>query len=793
MGIRFIEEDTTPQASTGGIRFLKETEQASPSVLTGLGRGLASLADVTVGGVLPAIAQTVAYPVARAFQTPEQAQATTEGIVSAIDKPFGKAAGVTETPEYRGEAGRQLMEFIGANLQKGAKWISENTGVPQADVESYLSTLSIAAPSAVKAATPAVKEVLGTAAEVVKKPVEPYLQARKERLSTEDYARGPQIDAAAEAQRLGIALKPVDIQQTAGKKITTYVAGEAGIEAIQKVNKDKIKDIARNEMGLSKETQFNGPSAFNEARTKVAQPYNDIRKLPTMVADETTLQALDELRPDSYLIGSDKFAKSTNAIINDAATKVTNGLDGQQLLKNVQVLRQRARKTYNNKSATIEALDAADTNLAIANVLETMIESNVTNPKLLTEFRKARQQMARSYAYEGATDFNTGIIDVNRLAKITAKDNTMSGDIASLGKIAGNFPDAFTTEAVKQGPFKEKLQRSGSAATLGYLAGHVLGGDIASGVMGGLAGYGVGELAQMQAARRMASPEYQAGLQLRDMRIPVQPIAAAVTPPIPQSQAVVPYQAPVEVLQKGEGPYQPNFVMQPNQYGPRVTVNRPEMSNALPAPSAESTMQALRSEDTRRAAVSRAIGKQREMNQAAVETSERRPTSGGVALEFDPVTGRFRETSQGVKGATPETFRNFGSSLESASNKVAEGRLFDLTAAEKVAWEKTKVDLSEALPSFKTLSNKELAQRMLDRQWVAEAATKAREKAAMFEQSALRARTLREVEVAKANRERMLDLAEQMEERLGTRPDTSRKLQGPKTREAFRQGLFSNQ
>ena len=75
----------------------------------------------------------------------------------------------------------------------------------------------------------------------------------------------------------------------------------------------------------------------------------------------------------------------------------------------------------------------------------------------------------------------------------------------------------------------------------------------------------------------------------------------------------------------------------------------------------------------------------------------------------------------------------------------------------------------------------------------AETAAKAREKALAFEQVAYRAKTLREVEAAKASRERMLDLAEQMEAKFGSRPDLSRKIQGPKTREAFRQGLFSNQ
>jgi hypothetical protein len=802
MGIKFLDTQETPPVSAGNIRFIEEAPPAttpteSPSALDSFGRRVASLADVTVGGVLPAVAGLVSYPFARIGRTPEQAQELSQQVVSAVDKPFGKAFGVSNTPEYQAEAGRQIVDFIGSNFQKGAKWISEKTGMPQADVESYMASLSLAVPAvakpAINAAAPVVKGAVEKAKIAAQMPFEEQIKARQQRLSSEDYSRGPQIDAAAEAQRLGIALSPADIQPTAGKKIITAVAGTEGVKTLQQANVNNIRKIALNEMDLPPDTQLDSLTSFNAARMKVAKPYNDIQKLPTMVGDEKIVAALDNLRADEAIIGSKSKANAINAIIDDAVSKVNTGMDGQQVLRNIKALRQRAQKTYNNKSADLPALDAADTNLAIASVLEDLVESNVRDPKLLDNFREARRKMARTYAYEGATDLNTGMIDVNRLAQITSKDNAMTGDIAALGKIAGNFPDVFTSKVQPAATKVEKIGRTGVAGSLGGLTGYALGGDYASGVIGSLLGAGVGEVANTLAARRIASPEYQAGLSLRDMRIPVSPAASTMTAPLPQGQAIVPYQAPVEVLGKGEGPYQPNFVMQPGQYGPRVSVNPMEMKNALPAPSAEGTLSSLRAEDLRRAQVSRQVGQQTEAQQAAAEAGARKPTSGGVVLEFDPITGRFKEASQGVKGATPETFSNFGKSLQSAANKVTEGKLFDLTAAEKVAWDKTKVDISELSPGFRVLSDKALAEKMMDRQWVAETAAKAREKAVMFEQSAFRAKTMRDIEAAKINRERMLDLADELEKSLSKpRPDNSKKIQGTKTRTAFREGLFSS-
>lgn len=759
------------------------------------GRATASLADVTVGGVLPAAAQMVGYPLARLGRSAEEAQAATQRLVSAVDKPFGKMAGVTETPEYQGEAGRQIMDFIGENFQKGAKFIAEKTGLPVADIESYMASLSVAAPAVAKPVARTIQELAAPALEKAvigaKMPFEPMMQSKRERMSLEDYARGPQIDAAKEAQRLGIALSPENIQPTLGPKTLSAIAGQKGTDAIANANKNQIRKVALNELGLPETTQFDSKTPFNDARMRVAEPYNLVRKLPTMTADESLISTLNKLRPDEAIIGSEKYAKGINAIIDDAVAKTTNGLTGAEVLKNVQTLRQRAQKTYNNKSADLASLDVADTNLAIANTLESMIEANIFNPKLLSQFRDARQKMAKTYAYEAATDFNTGMIDVNKLSRVTAKDNAMTGDIAALGKIAGNFPEAFTTKATESMLSAPRITRSGIGGAGGALLGAQLGGVTGS-IIGTAAGALAGEGAGLFAARRIASPEYQAGLSLRDARIPVSQVATAAQP-IPQSQAIVPYQAPVEVLGRGEGPYQPNFVIQPNQYGPRVET--PGFAPAPPqltAPTPQNVLGGLRAEDTRRAGMSRTLGQQAEAQQAAAEAASRQTTRGAVELQINPLTGA-PEISTGVRGATPSTFQDFGTSLQSATNKAASGRTFDFTAAEKVAFDKTRVDLAEVVPGMKSLSDKTIATRIQDREWVQDAITKARDKAVAFEQIAARAKTRDAQQQAIANRERMLDLAEQMENTLRVaRPDVSGKTQGPKTRAAFREGLLTN-
>jgi len=762
-----------------------------PGFLTQLGRSAASLADVTVGGILPAVAQQVAYPLARMGRTPQEAQAATARVVGAVDQPFGKAFGVSDTPEYQQEAGRQVLDFIGQNFQKGAKWIAGKTGLPQSDVENILGTATVAAPAVARPVARTIRDVAASALEKAvvgaKMPFEPRAQARRERMSQEDYARGPQIDAAADAQRLGIALNPTDIQPTLGPKLTAIAAGPRAPEALANANKNQVRNVALSDMNLPATTQLNGPKAFQQARAQVAAPYEQVKKLPIQQADDAMVQRLEAIRTDLDVIGAKEYAPAISKIVDDAIAKTQTGLTGEQLLKNISVLRERARKTYNNKSATTEALDIADTNLKVATELESMIDNSIFNPKLLGEFRDARQKMARTYAYEGATDMNTGMVDVGKLARITSKDNALTGDIASLGKIAGNFPDVFSSQPTPGFFSAPRLSRSGAGGAAGALIGSQFGltGSILGGVLGGAAG----ETTSALAARRVASPGYQAGLTLRDARIPVNQLAASMQP-IPQNRALVPYEAPVEVLMPGEGPYQPNFVMQPNQYGPRVTTPGFAPGPAqLPAPSAQGTLNMLRAEDARRGQMSRTLGQQAEQQAAAAEAAARRPTSGAVELQINPLTG-VPEVATGIRGATPATFQDFGSTLKSATDKATAGRMFDLTAAEKVAFDKTRIELADVVPGMKTLTDKAVATKMQDRAWVQDAIGKAQDRARAFEDIAARANTERLRQDALMKREQMLDLVEGLEEQFRKARPVKTGGQGPKTR-AFQRNMLT--
>jgi len=137
----------------------KATETNKP-----LAEGISSLAD-TVYGVVPAAVGGVTYAAGRALgQTPEEAQKTSGKVSGFLENPLGKALGTTESAAYKGEAAKQAMEAIGQYLGESADTISKKTGIPKADVENMIQTLSFAAPEVagrIKAkAVPAVSKFL---------------------------------------------------------------------------------------------------------------------------------------------------------------------------------------------------------------------------------------------------------------------------------------------------------------------------------------------------------------------------------------------------------------------------------------------------------------------------------------------------------------------------------------------------------------------------------------------------------------------------------------------------------
>lgn len=661
-------------------------------------------------------------------------------------------------PQVSPESERQIAAISNALASTGLQ------GVPL-NMMGNMATL----------AKPAMQQV----APVIKAPIEARQQQVQAKRVAESYKAAPRIEAAEAGQRLGVALNPAESNPTFGNKLTSIMGGNADIDArLSKANVQQITEKVRQDLGVAA-TEKLDDVAISRALDQASAPYDPIRAIPVLNASNEVIASIKALDKPATLGGKSQ-ASAVSALIGDVVTELQDGRSGAQIIDDIRQLRRSAQSVYKardkgNNPPPADVLKA-DAQMGIANTLEKLIDDNAPNPKTLNEFRQARQRMAQIYDHERALDYGTGTIDPLSYAKmLNERKGGMTGVGADIGKVAANFPKVVGTDAAAD--LKPRLTRSGLGGTLGFLVG---------GVPGAAIGAATGYVASAAQAKRMMSPSYQAANAIpKDYR----PIPSGLRPVEPNTP--VNALAPYDYSQSSFVP--PNFVMQGEQYGPRVSTPGFASGPAqLPAPSAQGTMNTLRTEDARRAAMSRTLGQQAEQQAASAEAAARQPTRGGTVFDLDPITGKLVPVDSTLRGATPniQIIESTGKSLQGAADILSSGKSPALmTSEQRIAWDKTKVDLAEVVPGMKALDDKAIAAKMQDRIWVQNAITKAQEKARAFEDIAARANTERLRQDALMKREQMMDLLETLENQFSKPRPTSTGGQGPKTREFQRKKL----
>lgn len=206
-GVQFAPEKAA-KVSESAKRFLAE-QPSIGQVAAETGQGLASMADV-VAGIVPMVAGTGTYAVSRALQkTPEEATKLQQAVEAPLSQPVGKLFGITEQPGYQQSAANKLMQFVGENLEKGAGYIAQQTGLPQADVQNMINSLTFVAPQTVKGTAGALKGGAERVAAMAPE-VSPEAQAA--------FTAAPEVAALRRGEMTPeqIAQAPANVQQAAG-------------------------------------------------------------------------------------------------------------------------------------------------------------------------------------------------------------------------------------------------------------------------------------------------------------------------------------------------------------------------------------------------------------------------------------------------------------------------------------------------------------------------------------------------------------------------------------------------
>jgi hypothetical protein len=169
-----IYKPTVKESMTNEFKqFGKDLTKASTYTDT-LPKQTAALAD-TIYGVVPGAIHFVGTPFAKLADMlggEGKAQELLNKTTEYVGQPFGKAFGITSDPAYNAEASQRIMAYVAKNIEKGADYISKETGLPKSDAEWFMNAALVAGgPAAYKGAKKTYEvgaEVLPKAGEQIK-------------------------------------------------------------------------------------------------------------------------------------------------------------------------------------------------------------------------------------------------------------------------------------------------------------------------------------------------------------------------------------------------------------------------------------------------------------------------------------------------------------------------------------------------------------------------------------------------------------------------------------------------
>lgn len=324
--------------------------------------------------------------------------------------------------------------------------------------------------------------------------------------SFQDAAR---IDAAKLAvDKYGLSLDPVISNPTRMNALRATAAGQDHLLALlRRENEPKVAAILKADLGIPKTVSLNSVEPFEAVRQAAGGAKRQIQTMTGFADDGSTAQTISALQPEA-LIGGKAAQKKVGRMIDEANTLVSGEVNGARLVAEIENLRKTARDIYKGTDIKPTQRAVADASMGIANALEKMIENNLQTlgmNDLLAQFRDGRVKMAKSYTLQEATNLNTGLVDPLIIAKMTSKDNALSGAFSDVGKIAGNFPEALGIKPGAPGGFKELAATHMTRTGAGGMTGYVVGGMFGQPLLGAGIGAGLGELGGSMYAKRLAS------------------------------------------------------------------------------------------------------------------------------------------------------------------------------------------------------------------------------------------------------------------------------------------------
>lgn len=257
--------------------------------------------------------------------------------------------------------------------------------------------------------------------------------------------RGPEqsaeLAAAIRAARdAGYVIPPTQARPSLGNRLIEGLSGK--ITTAQNAsarNQGVTNKLAAEGLGLPGDTKLT-PELLTDIRTRAGQAYEAIGSTGTVTAPFSYAAALDAIAaPFKRAAGGFPNAKPS-PVIDLVESLKSPQFDAAAAVAKIKELRTAADDAYRTGNT-----DIGRASKAAAKALEDVIDGHlqgIGSPELLTQFRDARQLIAKTYTVEKALNPTSGSVDARKLAAQLNKGKPLSGDLKTAASFANQFPKA---------------------------------------------------------------------------------------------------------------------------------------------------------------------------------------------------------------------------------------------------------------------------------------------------------------------------------------------------------------
>lgn len=243
----------------------------------------------------------------------------------------------------------------------------------------------------------------------------------------------------------GATLPPTQVNPSMLNRLIEGISGKQQTSQIASVkNQQLVNEQARKALNLAPDVEIT-PQVLQQFRAEKGLAYDALRANPTYYADKSFFAELN--KETSRL-------QNMKALDVSSELKLLNNLkqmnfNGDELVESIKRLRDSAQ-TNSSPLANARDKDLGRAQKFAAQQLEALAERNLKNfnqPDVMTNFKQARQDIAKSYTIEKALNAATGNVSGAVLGQRAATGKIVPAELQNLANAAGAYPTAFQNVA----------------------------------------------------------------------------------------------------------------------------------------------------------------------------------------------------------------------------------------------------------------------------------------------------------------------------------------------------------